>query len=277
MRSSSGSPSSFALRQRPRGTRPSASNCPSSLPRSSASTSGRLPWWVMLWITVVSMKSEIEARRVGLQGQLDHVEHQPRSSGRTRAGRRCPRAAWPSTFGLGWCSQASALCSRCSSSRTDVKYWSIRCWSAVREGAVEPLRLVADEVEHAAALPQRLDVGGDLVGLALHEELLEQLLGAASRRDRGAAAGEAERLVPLAAHGQDERGIAGAGCRPARPRTGRARSSCGSRPRSGCGVPVRKHFSAACAAGDAGVADAGEDGQVVAVGREAAQVRASAS
>ena len=100
------------------------------------------------------------------------------------------------TTGLGLYSHSSELCSRCSSSRTEVKYWSIRCWSAFESERFSRFDLLADEVEHAAALAQRLDIRRDFVRLALHEQLLEQLLRAALGGDRRAAAGEAERLAP---------------------------------------------------------------------------------
>src|SRR5207253_9934690 len=59
------------------------------------------------------------------------------------------------------------------------------------------------------ALPQLLDAGGDLGWLALHEQPLEQLPRALLDRDRGPAAGVAERL-PLVADAQHERRVAGA-------------------------------------------------------------------
>src|SRR4029077_5224818 len=74
------------------------------------------------------------------------------------------------------------------------------------EGAAEALGLVAGEVEHAATLSQGFDVGVDFLGLALHEEALEELFGAAFGGDGGAAAGEAEGLAALAGHGEHDGG-----------------------------------------------------------------------
>jgi hypothetical protein len=57
--------------------------------------------------------------------------------------------------------------------------------------SVQSLGLIADEVEHAAALFDRLHIRCDFIGLTLHEQLLKQLLRATFGRDRGAAAREA--------------------------------------------------------------------------------------
>ena len=106
-----------------------ASNCPSSFDRNSASTSGRLPWWVMLWITVVSMNSdtirdESVSRASLIMSNITRVlATNSRASSMSCGG-------GTETFGLGRCSHASADCKRCSRSRTEVKYWSSRCRSA---------------------------------------------------------------------------------------------------------------------------------------------------
>ena len=93
----------------------------------------------------------IEPGRIGLQGQVDQVEQQPVRPIEVGGVGECPAAAWTSTLGLGFLAQSSALASRCSSSRTLVKYSSsLSRSSAPRRLAA--LGLVADRIENALAI-----------------------------------------------------------------------------------------------------------------------------
>ena len=100
------------------------------------------------------------------------------------------------------------------------------------------------------------------VGLALHEEFLEQLPRASLGGDRRAAAGEAERRSAFAGHGQRERGIARAvadllgGKLVERDAVAEA-AALGVR-RAGEEAALR-----GVTAGDARQADAGKDGEVL--------------
>ena len=113
---------------------------------------------------------------------------------------------WAATCGLGLYSQASELSQpllQLANGR-EILVHSLAIGGP--EGAVQAPRLVADEVEHAAALLEGLDIRRDFFRLALHEQLLKNLLRAPLGGDRGAAAGETESLA-FVTHRQRQRGI----------------------------------------------------------------------
>ena len=93
------------------------------------------------------------------------------------------------TTGFGLLSQSRDSCSRCSRSRTLVKYWSSRLRSRAPTLRCEVLRLVRDGVEDAPAGVEPADLRVDLRGRALEEELLEHVGRLLLRRDRDAGAG----------------------------------------------------------------------------------------
>ena len=109
------------------------------------------------------------------------------------------------------------------------------------------------------------------VGLALQEELPEQAVGAAFGGERGAAAGEAERLIVLAAHREHERGIAGLVADPLGgelvERDPVAEAAALWMRRAG-----EEALLGRVGPGDARMADAGEDGQVLANAGELLQI-----
>ena len=141
-----------------------------------------------------------------------------------------------------------------------------------RERAVEALGLVADEIEEAAALFQGFDVGRDFLGVALHEEFLEQLLRAFLRRNGRAAAGVAEGRAFIA-HRQHERRIA----RVVADLLGGElveRDPVAEAAALGMRGAGEETFLRRVRARDAGMAHAGEDRHLRAVRREAFEIRA---
>ena len=106
-----------------------------------------------------------------------------------------------STLGLGVLAQLSSLTSRCSSSRTLVRYSSSLSRSSVPRSDRSDFGLIADVVEDAAAVFEAAHLGLDFVGAAFEEQPGEHLRRRVVRRhDRpGAGPGQAE---PFARQGQ---------------------------------------------------------------------------
>ena len=100
----------------------------SSFERSSLITSGRFPWCVILWITVVSMNKEIIRLESVSNASLITSNIIPVFLANSRAS-SISSGGLAVTFGFGLYSNSSELCSHCSSSRTEDKYWSIRARS----------------------------------------------------------------------------------------------------------------------------------------------------
>ena len=109
-----------------------------------------------------------------------------------------------STTGLGLRSQPREACSRCSRLRTLVKYWSSRSRSRGADGALQLLGVAGDGVEDAFAGFELADLGLDLVGGALDEQLPEHLGRLVLRRNGDAGAG-ARQAARARVDGQRER------------------------------------------------------------------------
>ena len=87
-----------------------------------------------------------------------------------------------STLGLGVLAQASSLASRCSSSRTLVRYSSSLSRSSVPRSDRRRVGLVADVVEDAPAVLEAAHLGLDFVGPAVEEQPGEHLRRRGVRR-----------------------------------------------------------------------------------------------
>ena len=138
----------------------------------------------MLWITVVSMNSETSRVESVSSASLmtSNISRVFRTNSRASS---MSSGGLASTFGLGLYSHSSARVQPLLefADRREVLIHPLLV--GFRQRAVEPLRLVADEVEHAAALLQRLDVRRDFVRLALHEQLFETASSGCVRRRSG--------------------------------------------------------------------------------------------
>ena len=131
-----------------------------------------------------------------------------------------------STFGLGVLAQASSLTSRCSSSRTLVRYSSSLSRSSAPRSDRSAVGLIADVVEDAPAVFEAAHLGLHFVGPAFEEQLGEHLATASCPPARAPrCASTTGRALRPTGPGW---GTA-SGRRCARPRIDRARSRCESR------------------------------------------------
>ena len=114
--------------------------------------------------------------------------------------------AFATIFGFGLYSQASAACRRFSNSRTEVWYFVHAGLVGFGKRAIQAVRLIADEIEHATPLPQGIHIGFHLFRIALVKKFFKQFTRAAFRRDRSTATGVAERRA-LIRHCEDQRRV----------------------------------------------------------------------